>query len=156
MEKIEHTLISPIKVQSKINGKYEFVELETVYLLAPSKKEREITRSLKKQFLGAILLLPQSIDMDKAKAGLEQDGESKIDATAVKFILYAVKDFDINKFFELFLSLFSRVAYKDIDLESKLQSLELNNIEEDDLEDMIAKYIEFFFATSWMKTLSKD
>lgn len=156
METMEYSLQEPIKSHAKVDGKFELIDLHTLYFKAPSKQERDITRALKKQFLTSIITLPElSRESDLARHEVEKE-DGKFDAKTIKFILFAVKDLDINKFFAGFKNLFSRVAFKDAALEIKMQTLDLDNLEEDDLENIIAKYMEFFFVTSWMKSLNQD
>lgn len=150
-DKISFTLQNPIKVQVNLDGKNEFVDLGTVHLLAPSYKQKDKTLVLKKKFIEAIFLMTNSLQKQDAQ---EQVGEGKLDAKAIKAVLYAAKDFDIVAYFKQFESLLLNVGFKDEDMKQPLNSLEIQKLDESDFEELLAKYLEVFFITSWMKTLS--
>lgn len=153
-ESFNFKLKDKIEVHINNNGKNDFINIDEIYLKAPSKGERDITRSLKKKYIEAVIALPQSIKIDEAEKNFKSGEEEKFDAKAIKFVLYAVKDFDINKFYNLFSNLLSRVAYKDENLEQKITSSELDLLSEEDFENIVVTYLEFFFVTSWMNSLA--
>jgi hypothetical protein len=45
------------------------------------------------------------------------------------------------------------VAFKDEEMKQPLNSLDIEKINEEDFEELLAKYLEVFFIVSWMKTL---
>ena len=150
-DKITFDLQNPIKVQTNIDNKNEFIDLDKIYLKAPSYKEKDKTLTLKKKFIEAVFAMTTTIQKQDAQ---EQIGEGKLDSKAVKAILFASKDFDIVAYFKHFESLLLNVAFKDEDMKQPLNSLDIQKINELDFEELLAKYLEVFFIVSWMKTLS--
>ena len=151
IDKITFDLQDSIKVQTNIDNKNEFIDLNKIYLKAPSYKEKDKTLLLKKKFIEAIFSMTATLQKQEAQ---EQIGEGKLDAKAVKAILFASKDFDIVAYFKHFESFLLNVAFKDEDMKQPLNSLDIQNIKEFDFEELLAKYLEVFFIVSWMKTLS--
>lgn len=149
-DKIVFELQEPIKVQMNIDGKNEFVDLDKIYLSAPSYKEKDKTLVLKKKFLEAILYMPNYMNKQEAQ---EQVGEANFDALAIKSLLYLFKDFDIVSYFKNFQNLLLSVAFKDEAMTQHLFNLDIQKISENDFEGLLAKYFEVFFIVSWMKTL---
>lgn len=152
-DKFTFDLTSSIKVQFNSNGKNDFVELDKFYLSAPTYKHKDLTLLLKKKFIEAVFGMTQSLSQKEAQSKVESEG--KLDAKAVKSILYIAKDFDIGAFFSSFRKLLATdLCFKDEEMKQPVRLLELQNLSEEDEENLIAKYCEFFFLTSWMKTLS--
>ena len=153
-DKTTFTLESPIKVSANIDGMNEFIDLNEIYLSAPTYKHRDLTINLKKKFIEAIFAMTNSLNRNDAEKQVSEE-KGELDSKAIKAILYAAKDFDIVSFFKLFERLLlSGLAFKDEEMKQKLTSLELQKLDESDFEELLAKYIEVFFVTSWMKTLS--
>lgn len=150
-DKITFDLQNPIKVQTNIDNKNEFIDLDKIYLKAPSYKEKDKTLILKKKFIEAVFAMTATIQKQEAQ---EQIGEGKLDSKAIKAILFASKDFDIVSYFKHFESLLLSVAFKDEDMKQPLNSLDIQKINEFDFEELLAKYLEVFFIVLWMKTLS--
>lgn len=150
-DKILFTLQNPIKTQLNLEGKNDFVDLDKIYLQAPSYKQRDKTLVLKKKFIEAVFLMTNSLQRQEAQ---EQVGDGKLDAKAIKAVLYAAKDFDIVAYFKQFESLLLSVGFKDEDLKQPLNNLDIQKLDESDFEELLAKYLEVFFIGSWMKTLS--
>lgn len=150
-DKIIFTLQNPIKSQINLDGKNEFVELETIHLQAPSYKQKDKTLVLKKKFIEAVFLMTSSLQKQEAQ---EQVGEGKLDAKAIKAVLYAAKDFDIVAYFKQFENLLLSVGFKDEDMRQPLNNLDIQKLDESDFEELLARYLEVFFISSWMKTLS--
>ncbi len=150
-DKINFTLQNPIKSQIKIDGRNDFVDLDTLYLKAPSYREKDKTLVLKKKFIEAVFLMTNSIQRQEAQ---EQVGDGKLDAKAIKAVLFAAKDFDIVSYFKHFESLLLSVGFKDEAMEQPLNNLDMQKLDESDFEELLAKYLEVFFIGSWMKTLS--
>jgi hypothetical protein len=151
IDKITFDLQNPINVQSLVDGKNQFVEINKIYLKAPSYKDKDKTLVLKKKFIEAIFVMTATIKKQEAQ---EQIGDNKLEAKAIKAILFASKDFDIVSYFESFSNLLLKVAFKDEDMNQPLNSLDIQKISENDFEELLAKYLEVFFIVSWMKTLS--
>lgn len=149
MDKIIFELRNPIKVQANIDGKNEFVELNTLTLKAPSYKDKDKTLVLKKKFIEAVFAMSSTLQKQEAQ---EQIGEGKLDSKAIKAILWAAKDFDIVSYFKQFENLLVSVAFKDND--TPLNILEVQKLDESDFEELLARYLEVFFIASWMRTLS--
>lgn len=150
-DSISFQLTFPVKVQTNIEGKNTFVDLEKIYLKAPSYKEKDKTLPLKKRFLEGILLLPTYLSKQEAQQEVQ---ENKLDSKAVKSLLYLFKDFDIVSYFKQFENLLLSVGFKDEEMKQSLTSLDVQKINEADFEELLAKYLEVFFIVSWMKTLS--
>ena len=154
MDSLIFDLTQPIKVQFNTDGKNDFIDLDKIYLTAPTYKHRDLTIGLKKKFIEAIFAMTSSISKEDAQKQVSDEKE-ELDAKSIKAILYAAKDFDIVSFFKKFESfLLSEVAFKDEARKQKLTSLDLQKISESDFEELLAKYLEGFFIVSWMKTLS--
>lgn len=151
MDKFNFNLEFAIKVQANIDGKNDFIDLDKIYLKAPSYKEKDKSLNLKKKFIEAIFAMTATLKRQEAQ---EQVGESKLDAKAIKAILYATKDFDIVSYFKTFENLLLNVAFKDEDMTQALNSSDILKINESDFEELLAKYLEVFFIVSWMKTLN--
>jgi hypothetical protein len=150
-DKINFTLQNPIKSQIKVDGRNDFTDIETLYLKAPSYKEKDKTLVLKKKFIEAVFLMTNSLQRQEAQ---EQVGDGKLDAKAIKAVLFAAKDFDIVAYFKHFESLLLSVCFKDEAMEQPLNNLDMQKLDESDFEELLAKYLEVFFIGSWMKTLS--
>jgi len=152
MDKIVFELQDSIKVQSNIDGRNDFVDLKEIYLVAPTYKQKDLTLVLKKKFIEAQLGL--ILNMPKDKAESSQEGEGKLNAQAVKLILYGAKDFDIVAYFASFAKILQSVAFKDESCEQKLNQLEIEKLSENDFENLLARYFEVFFISLWMRTLN--
>ena len=148
-DKIIFDLQNSIKVQFKDGDKNSFIDLDKIYLSAPSYKDKDKTLLLKKKFIEAIFSMTQSLS--KQQAG--EQIESEIDAKAIKTILYASPNFDIVSYFKSFANLLLNVAFKDEEMKQPLNSLDIEKINDEDFEELLAKYLEVFFIVSWMKTL---
>jgi len=153
-DKLTFTLTIPIKVQVNIDGKNDFAEVSNLYLVAPTYKHRDHTIGLKKKFIEAIFAMTNSLAKEDAQKQVSDD-KSQLDSKSIKAIIYAAKDFDIISFLKKFESfLLSEICFKDEELKQKITGLELQKIDENDFEELLAKYLESFFIVSWMKTLS--
>lgn len=153
-EELVFQLENPIEVQSKQDGKNVFVKLDKIYLKAPTYKHKDITINLKKKFIEAIFSMTSSLNKDQAEQAIESNKNDGLDEKAIKAVLFAAKDFDIASFFSYFTKLLNKVAFKDEEMQQPFPNMEIEKINENDFEDLIAKYIEVFFIASWMKTLA--
>lgn len=153
-DKLIFQLQTPIKVQLNVEGNNSFAEISDLYLLAPTYKHRDHTIGLKKKFIEAVFAMANSTNRDEAQSKVN-DKDGFLDAKSIKAVLYAAKDFDIVSFFKKFEAfLLSEICFKDEDSKQKITGLEIQKIDENDFEELLAKYLEAFFITSWMKTLS--
>jgi hypothetical protein len=150
-DKIIFDLQNSIKVQFKDGDKNSFIDLDKIYLSAPSYKDKDKTLLLKKKFIEAIFGMTQSLS--KQQAGEQIENENGLDAKAIKAILYASPNFDIVSYFKSFVNLLLNVAFKDEEMKQPLNSLDIEKINDEDFEELLAKYLEVFFIVSWMKTL---
>ena len=150
-DKIIFDLQNSIKVQFKDGDKNSFIDLDKIYLSAPSYKDKDKTLLLKKKFIEAIFSMTQSLS--KQQAGEQIENENGLDTKAIKAILYASPNFDIVSYFKSFANLLLNVAFKDEEMKQPLNSLDIEKIKEEDFEELLAKYLEVFFIVSWMKTL---
>lgn len=149
-DKISFQLQKPIKVQlTNEAGKGFFADIDTIYLTAPTPQQRDRTRVLKKKFFEAIYSLGNS--QNKKEEAIKED-DKPLDSAAIKSILYFSKDWDIVAFFNLFQSLLIDVAFKDEDTTKKLNSLDIQSINDKDFDNLVGKYLEVFFMSSWMET----
>lgn len=153
-DKIVFELKNPIKVQINIDGKNNFIDLDKIYLSAPKPNHKDKTLPLKKQFLEAVFLMPTYISRQKAEEEAQKTGTQNPTAKEIKGLLYAFKDFDIVKFYQLFTNFLPSVAFKDEDNTQRLIHLDIDKISENDFEELLAKYLEVFFIQSWFATLS--
>ena len=150
-DKIIFDLQNSIKVQFKDGDKNSFIDLDKIYLSAPSYKDKDKTLLLKKKFIEAIFGMTQSLSKQQASEQIEN--ENGLDAKAIKAILYASPNFDIVSYFKSFANLLLNVAFKDEEMKQPLNNLDIEKINEEDFEELLAKYLEVFFIVSWMKTL---
>jgi hypothetical protein len=150
-DKIIFDLQNSIKVQFKDGDKNSFIDLDKIYLSAPSYKDKDKTLLLKKKFIEAIFGMTQSLS--KQQAGEQIENENGLDTKAIKAILYASPNFDIVSYFKSFANLLLNVAFKDEEMKQPLNSLDIEKINDEDFEELLAKYLEVFFIVSWMKTL---
>ena len=144
-------LQNSIKVQFKDGEKNSFIDLNKIYLSAPSYKDKDKTLLLKKKFIEAIFSMTQSLSKQQASEQIEN--ENGLDTKAIKAILYASPNFDIVSYFKSFENLLLNVAFKDEEAKQPLNSLDIQKINDEDFEELLAKYLEVFFIVSWMKTL---
>lgn len=150
-DKIIFDLQNSIKVQFKDGDKNSFIDLDKIYLSAPSYKDKDKTLLLKKKFIEAIFGMTQSLSKQQASEQIEN--ENGLDAKAIKAILYASPNFDIVSYFKLFANLLLNVAFKDEEMKQPFTTLDIEKINDEDFEELLAKYLEVFFIASWMKTL---
>lgn len=150
-DKIIFDLQNSIKVQFQDGDKNSFLDLDKIYLSAPSYKDKDKTLLLKKKFIEAIFGMTQSLS--KQQAGEQIENENGLDTKAIKAILYASPNFDIVSYFKSFANLLLNVAFKDEEMKQPLNSLDIEKINDEDFEELLAKYLEVFFIVSWMKTL---
>lgn len=150
-DKIIFDLQNSIKVQFKDGDKHSFIDLDKIYLSAPSYKDKDKTLLLKKKFIEAIFGMTQSLSKQQASEQIEN--ENGLDAKAIKAILYASPNFDIVSYFKSFANLLLNVAFKDEEMKQPLTTINIERISEEDFEELLAKYLEVFFIASWMKTL---
>ena len=150
-DKIIFDLQNSIQVQFKDGDKNSFIDLDKIYLSAPSYKDKDKTLLLKKKFIEAIFGMTQSLS--KQQAGEQIENENGLDTKAIKAILYASPNFDIVSYFKSFANLLLNVAFKDEEMKQPINSLDIEKINDEDFEELLAKYLEVFFIVSWMKTL---
>lgn len=153
-DKIIFDFQTPLKVQANVDGKNVFIDLDKIYLSAPSYKDKDKTLLLKKKFIEAIFGMTQSLSKQQASEQINnKDDEEDLDAKKIKTILYASPNFDIISYFKSFANLLLNVAFKDEEMKQPLNSLDIEKINDEDFEELLAKYLEVFFIVSWMKTL---
>jgi hypothetical protein len=158
---LEFTLEKPLKVHGQVDGKNEFIEIDKLYLKAPTYKHKDKTIALKKDFIEALFGMTNSVDKEEAQDIVNNASDSEkddvLEAKAILAILYASKGFDIGKFFNKFINFLTSkkdgICFKDEDYSEIIRINEIEELSESDLENLIAKYTEVFFAVSWMKTL---
>lgn len=152
-DKITFDLSTPIKVQLSIGGKNDFVDLDKLYLLAPTYRQKEYTIDLKKRFISAMVRLANST---KPKSEPSSQGDDKpLDGKAFIQVLYSAgDDFDLIGFFKQFENLFcAGVCFKDEAMQSKIHAIELQKLSEEDFNSLVGKYLEVFMSASLMSIL---
>lgn len=151
-----YELESSISVHNKVNGKNQLDHIDKLYLQAPSMKGlSRYSLPMKKKFFEAMFSMTQNVSRDEAERKMQQDSSSDgLDAKSILAILYGAKDFDILSFYDICNSFLVNVCFKDEDLQNNITLNELRSVKEEELEGLVAKYIEVFFSTSWMKMLS--
>jgi hypothetical protein len=155
-DKFVFDLNNPIKIQANINKENTFIDLDKLYLKAPTYRHKDYTLVLKKKFLEGLFKMTKSVDRDDAQKQLDvaSDSDDKLDSQAIKTILYAAEDFDILAFYKKFEKLLAvDICFKDENYEQLLSVNDVQKLSEEDFENLITKYIEVFFIVSWMKTL---
>ena len=153
-DKIIFDFQNPVKVQFKDGEKNCFIDLDKIYLSAPSYKDKDKTLLLKKKFIEALFGMTQSLSKQQASEQINnKDDEEGLDAKKIKAILYASPNFDIVSYFKSFANLLLNVAFKDEEMKQPINNLDIEKINEEDFEELLAKYLEVFFIVSWMKTL---
>lgn len=155
-DNIVYELKNPVeKVHVKIDGKNEFMDLTEIYLQAPSFRQKNSCIVLKKKYMEAVFAMTKHVDQNKAQKEIDQSSDDdKVTAQAVKFLLNAAQGFDIIDFYNEFNKfLASGIAFKDESFEQKLLVSDLDKLSEGDQENIVAKYIEVFFVSSWMDSL---
>lgn len=148
------TLEHPIKVHYNLDGKNDFIDLNDIYLRAPSYKEGRNGLILKKKFIEAIVTMTSGMTKSRAEEIDDQNKDNDMDEKSIKAVLYGAKDFDIVNFYDEFKKLLEKVAYKSADMLQRLNNMELDKLSYDDIEKIVVGYIKNFFIVSWMKTLS--
>jgi hypothetical protein len=164
IDNISFELESKIKAQVKVDGKNDIIDLGTLYLTCPSYKEKDKTLPLKQAFITAqtrlSFAMADLMDSDSVEKRREEreskEEDNKMDIQGIKMILFASGEqaININLFFDNFAKLLKAVCFKDEEMTQPINDSEIQKIEENDFENLVAKYIEVFFISSWMKTLS--
>lgn len=154
----EFKLEVPIKAHVNIDGKNDIVDIDTLYLQAPTLKHRFQVINLKKMYVEALFGITQIFTQDQINSQVsESDKDESVSAKAISFTLNGAKNFDIASFYKKFYDLLgSGLCFTDSECTSKLESKFLDGLSNDDYENLCAKYLEFFLAASWMKSLQTD
>jgi len=152
MQDLIFDLESPLKTQLKIDGKNDFADLDKLYLVAPTYKQRDLTIAVKKMYFEALFAMTSTVKREEAAEKV--DGDKQMDEKAISMVLLMAKDFDLVKFHNQFSKLLLEVTFKDEEKTQKLNSLDLQKLEENDFEKLVSKYIAFFLMSSWMKAIS--
>ena len=164
IDKINFTLENPIKTQIKVDGKNDILDVSELYLFCPSYKEKDKTLPIKQAFITAqtrlSFAMADVMDSDSIEKRREEressEEENKMDIQGIKMILFASGEqaININLFFNNFSKLLKAVCFKDEEKTQPINDSEIQKMDESDFENLIAKYIEVFFISSWTKTLS--
>lgn len=148
-------LTTPIEVYQNINGKNDIVKCQKLYLNAPTAQHRNNTLVLKKMFLQGMVAVANDIKTDNQPASSDLQEDSQLDKKAIKTILFISSGIDIVKFMDEFKKLLiNKIAYTDENSKHSLTSVYFNKLSDEDIENLIANYIEVFFIVSWLRTLS--
>jgi len=160
-EDLVFKLEKSVQVSVNSSGKNTFEEIDTIYLKAHSYKDKSRTLPLKQAFLSAqttlALKMSKSIEESQKREIKDGDAQDSMNATTIKMILFASGEDAINlpSFFVNFEKfLINGIAFKDSDFKQSITALELGKLSEFDFEELVAKYIEVFMASSWARTLS--
>ena len=141
------------KLSSSINTSVgsELKDLDTIYLKCFNIADhRNATILLRNQYKRMVIdVLPDLEKLPKPK-NQESSGEQKAEDIRELFSIFDGDKFItfLDKFIEFFKL---DIAFKDSDLKYKMINIDINKIDSLDLELLVAKYIEVFFLSSWMK-----
>jgi len=141
------------KLSSSINTSVgsELKDLDTIYLKCFNIADhRNATILLRNQYKRMVIdVLPDLEKLPKPK-NQESSGEQKAEDIKELFSIFDGDKFItfLDKFIEFFKL---DIAFKDSDLKYKMINIDINKIDSLDLELLVAKYIEVFFLSSWMK-----
>ena len=158
-DSIEVKISNPIKVQCNVDGKNDIIEIDTLYLKCFNKKDHQnitllLRNKYKRMMLANTSLFSGLVDDEdsvkknkpKNKPSHQEEVKSTLD------ILSISEGNDLISFYDKFKEfLLLDVAFKDESFKQKLLSVDLDNIDNDDLELIIANYIVAFFLAFWMK-----
>lgn len=155
---------SPIKCQVNIDGKNQFADIDTIYLKAFNVKEhKNITLPLrnlyKRMNLGNLSLLEKILTEDSDKNRVSKDesvkSEEQLDKELKESILqgFTITNPDeLMVFYDKFKEfLYLNIAFKDQSFSSKINAVDAENLDNDDLESIISSYIASFFFQSWTR-----
>ena len=153
-KELEINLIEPIESHYNDNGKNKVRKIETLYFKAPNYKHRDLTLKLRQDFLGAMIGLAKGSETT-SQSQEQSDEDFDLDAKSIRHIItLAGSNFDAPSFYNSFTALFLKeICFKDEEKKQKVLSSDLNNLSLVDLDQIIVRYIEVFFANSWMSVL---
>lgn len=147
--------INPIKVQFNNAGKNEFTDLTTIFLKCFNKKDHQnitllMRNKYKRMMISNVSLFSKIISTENQPTKKELTDEEEVDSI-IQTLSICDGD-ELISFYSKFKEfLISDIAYKDESLKQKLNPSELNLLDNDSLEKIIANYVAFFFVASWMK-----
>lgn len=153
-EFIEVKISNPIKVAYNLDGKNDFLELDTIFLKCFNKKDHQnitllMRNKYKRMMLSNVSLFSKFIDGKPQEIKVLTD-EEEIDS--IRQTLTICDGDELISFYDKFKEfLLKDIAFKDESFKQKLNGVELNLLDNDDLEAIIANYISVFFVASWMK-----
>lgn len=152
----------PIKCQVRIDGKNDFMDVDTIYLKAFNVKEhKNITLPLRNKYkrmqLSNLALFNKILDEKEVESPKKTSKVEKEDSDneLTESILSGLTVSDPNELlsfygkFKEFLGM--NICYVDESFNNKFTTVNLENLDTDDLEKIIASYIANFFFRSWMK-----
>jgi hypothetical protein len=155
------SLKNPLKIQGNIEGKNEFIKCDKLHFVAPSLQQLKYQVTLKKLFLEGLFAAGKSYSQDQLQqriGGVDNENnkdKDKLDAKSIIVILYSAKDFDMLGFFAEFKDfLSSGICFMDKHRNRRIKPNEVDKLDVTTLENIIGKYLEVFFISSWMETLS--
>ncbi len=170
-QELEFKLNNPIKEsQVNIDSKNTTLDIDTLYLKAPTRQHRSKTMLLKQAFLSAQELRSMKIfatgvlsTFDKLNKesvrqnddSEESDGTMDID-TIRDVILKSDKDcIDIVNFCDNFtkLILSQGICFKSEESKNAINNSDLDKITEEDFESLMIQYIWFFLTASWSRKI---
>lgn len=152
---IEVKIANPIKIQCNIDGRNDFIDLDKIYLKCFNKKDHQnITLLLRNQYkrmmLSNISLMPSNDSVRDVKDKQESTEEETIEST--KQVLSICDGDKLLSFYDKFKEFLSKdVAFKDESFKQKMNGVDLDKLDMDDFEKIVASYIGVFFVSSWMK-----
>jgi hypothetical protein len=129
----------------------ELKDLDTLYLKCFNIADhRNATISLRNQYKRMVIdVLPELEKLPKPK-DQEGSGEQKAEDIRELFSIFDGDKFIV--FLDKFLEFFKLdILFKDENFKHKANDIDIKKINPDDIELLIAKYIEVFFLSSWMK-----
>ncbi len=104
----------------------------------------------KRMMLSNVSLFSKLISAENQPARKELTDEEEVDSI-IQTLSICDGDELISFYAKFKEFLINDVAFKDESLKQKLNPIELNLLDNDDLEKIIANYVAVFFVASWMK-----
>ena len=146
---------SPIKCQVNIDGKNSFADIDTIYLKAFNVKEhKNITLPLRNKYkrmrVSTVSLFKGLVDSNRdVQVEQVQDSEEDVINGVIEMLSLFDGD-DLASFYKSFKEfLCYSIAYKDEAYKNPLNSVDLESLDINDLEKVIASYIVVFFTQYW-------
>lgn len=141
----QYTLSQSIKYHSKDGNEQDAFSLTVT---APSSRDRKHTIKIKQSFFRAITSI-KSNDSEKK----ESSGESANIKGHEALMILMMSDQDMEKIYEAFRLILISGSCK-LEDGTDFTNVLYEKIQDSDIDNLLADYLEFFFLSFWMKHLS--